>query len=94
MIIFIFIWFFLAVLIGFGDNSYKLFKKNNIPLNFKGGFSVPNWRIKQVIDECSENELLVKKLKIALLCSRISSFLYFSFILVFLILFLLRTIFL
>jgi hypothetical protein len=74
MIWFSFIWFFLGIVVSFFENSPKIFREYNLPLNFEGGYSVPNWRMKQVMEQYAHNEVLVKKLKRNLWISRISSF--------------------
>lgn len=78
---FIFIWFFIAIIILKFNNSVRLLENRNIPLKFQGGYTVPVWRIKEVIEEYSDDLVLVRRLQRALWCMRIGSFLLFSWIL-------------
>ena len=75
-----FYWWLTGIIIVKCNNSLSILQRNNIPLNFKGGYTVPVWRIKEVIEEYSDNKKLVNKLYRALWCMRIGSFILFLWV--------------
>ena len=79
MVEFIIFWLITAVLLSI-DNSISLFSKYDIPLNFMGGFSVPSWRIKEVI-KSSEDKELVNKFKKILIKRKVSKVMLFIWVL-------------
>ena len=71
------IWWLAGIIIVKFNNSVSIFRKNDILFNFKGGHTVPIWRIKEVLIEYSDDSKLVKKLQRALWCMKIGSFILF-----------------
>lgn len=78
------IWWFAIIITAFQNNSVRILERRNIPYKAKG-YTVSIKSVKAIIEEYSEDEEFVKKLKRALFFTRLSTILLFGWIITMLI---------